>query len=791
MKKHLQILLLIAAFLMPEWAKAQSAEADSVDVIHYGLSFDMSGTSDRWVRASAEITYTLTRDCGQVTFDLICDTLYPVSVDGVMTRGFSYDPDLRILTVQAGGGQAGDTHVVLIPYITDGYVENYGWGGLHLDNGMYYNLGVAFKEYPHTFGRSTFPCRDNFYDKATYTLSVTSRPGWRALCSGIRLSEETHTDGTSTSVWSLDVPTPTYLVSIASAPFRIIEREYEGLYGSYPALLGFTSHDSTGVQGAYDILNDVIPMYERAFGPYRWGRVGYIATAQGSMEHANNICLYSGCMASEDNECQMTICHELGHAWFGNLVTCASQEDMWFNEGGATFCEEVATEAAFGREAATDYYRNKLKNVILSAHIDDLGYHALTGMSQYYTYGTTTYQKGALMWHSLRGILGDSLFYASMQRLFANCAFGNIGYEAFRDSLIAYTGKDLRGFFDFHIGTPGFVDYAIDYFGLGVGDLGGAVISLRQALRGTDQFAHGNLVPVTFFTLDHQQRAKRWIEFDGEASEVQPLDLPFYPAYAIVNLDHDLALACTDDTLSLTKKGLHNLGNSFCKVSLPQACDQPGAWIHVGHHFTTPVGQHDTIEGLVRMANRYWEVTGSIPYEVEVEGRFLYNQGSNGASGAAFIDQNFYERRQTLDSIYLLYRRDAAEAWSIVSHQRASGSTVSSGYFVSRLFPGQYTLAVMDTSAAHLAIRDFGSQDPVSGPQLKLFPNPAQQEFRIDMGGYDKNFDLYIYDISGKKVLQMSNLHDGSTLHHNLTAGSYIVLIQNKFLSLQSQIIIQ
>ena len=274
-------------------AAAQTAAEDSVDVLHYDLTLDMGNAVERQLRGVAELTFVLTKACDAVSFDLICDTLHPVSLDGMVTRGFSYDRDNARLSVYTQGGHAGDTHVLSVPYVTNGYVEGYGWGGLHFDRSIYYTLGVAFTGYPHVYGRSWFPCRDNFYDKATYRLTVTSQPGWSAQCGGLRLSETVNDDGSSTSVWAIEQPTPTYLVSVASAAWNTIEREYAGVYGTYPATLGYLNQDSARVAEAYDILEDVVPMYEHAFGPYRWGRIGYVATPKGSMEHVNNIGLSS------------------------------------------------------------------------------------------------------------------------------------------------------------------------------------------------------------------------------------------------------------------------------------------------------------------------------------------------------------------------------------------------------------------------------------------------------------------------------------------------------------------
>ena len=755
---------------------AQSAATDSVDVLHYDLHLSVSDLVPNEVRGTANITFVLTRGCDRVTFDLVFDTLFPVALDGTTTRGYSYDADNQLLTVNLNNGHAGDTHTVTVPYVSLGYVESYGWGGLHISNGLYYNLGVAFEEHPHVFGRAWFPCRDNFYDKATYHLAVTSPTRFRHLCGGVMQNEQLLGDTLRSTEWLIDNPTPTYLVSIAIAPFHIIQRDYQGLYDTYPALIGFSSQDSTNTYNAFNILEEVVPMYERAYAPYRWHRIGYVATPKGSMEHVNNIGLVDACIADPSNVCQMTICHELSHAWFGNLVTCASEGDMWINEGGATFSEEVATEAAFGREAATKYYLGKLSQVLCQAHLDDQGYRALSDMSTYYTYGTTTYQKGALVWHSLRGIMGDSLFYSCMRQLFDRCAFGNIDAYALRDSLSRYSGMDLNGFFDFHVFHPGFVDYCIEEV---EHDGTEHHVTLRQLLKGTEHYAHGCPVPITFLSADRSQRQKVWFVVDDTLAHLTTT-LPFQAAYAIVDLDRELSDACTDDTAILNRKGVTSLNNSFCKIYADNY-DNNG-WVHVGHHFAHPTG--DTIEGITRMADRYWQVTGN-PNST-LQGRFLYNQGSNGSSNASGIDLGFYDSRATIDSLCLLYRPNTSWPWQVISYTRTNSSTTATGYFTAPLYPGQYTLAVGNPDLPLMGIHT-----PAENPTFQLYPNPSSHEFRVDMGSYDKKFNLLIFDTTGKKMMEMNNLSSGDVVRHQLLPGSYVVLIQNNFISLQSQIIIQ
>ena len=759
---------------------AQTAEADSIDVLHYDLVLDMSDTAVRQVYGTAEITFVVTRDCSALTFDLICDAVSPVSLDGTVTRGFNYDRDNALLTVYAHG-HAGDTHVVSVPYTTSGYVESYGWGGLHLDDYIYYNLGAVFMMTPHVFGRSWFPCRDNFYDKATYRLTVTSKPGWRAICSGLKQSEVTHADGSNTSVWVIDHPTPTYLASVSSAPWRIIERQYESVYGTYPALIGYMNRDSVQVYDKFDVLEDVLPMFERAFGPYRWDRVGYIATPKGSMEHVSNIGLVDACIAVSDNACQMTTCHELGHAWFGNLLTCASEGDMWINEGGASFCEEVAAEALWGRGVATNNYLDKLRKVLLTAHLQDNGYRALSGMSTYYTYGTTTYDKGALVWHSLRGLMGDSLFYDCMNKLFERCAFGNIDAIALRDSLSLYSGMDLEGFFDFHVFTPGFVDFVVERL---VTDGNTATLTLRQQLRGTEHYAHGQRVPVTFFSSDEQQ-CDQWMTVDDSVA-TQSFVLPFVANYAVVDYHDLISDAATNNVIRLTGTGNYDMGNTFCKVYVGQRAATPiNHRVQVTHHFTHPTG--DTVAGVVRMADHYWEVN-TAPWDNAISIRLLYNMGANSSSGASGLDMGFYDKGATLDSIGVMYRPDAHHPWQMVSRKRIASSNMSTGYFTTPLFIGQYALAVVDTNLVGIS-QPLATEE--SGTRLRLFPNPSHTQFQVEVEGYDKKFDLAMFDTSGKKVLSINGLSNGDTVRHDLPAGSYIVIIKNNYVSLQSQIIVQ
>lgn len=761
MKKIVHILLL--GMLLA--ALPTHAQTDSVDILHYDIHLDIDHNAAQILQGRANITLLLQRTMPTFTLDLKQAVLDSLLLNGQPLTDISYAQSL--LTIPSSGINPGDTTQLTIFYHTGGYVESYGWGGFHMDNNIHYNLGVAFNEYPHNFGRSWYPCRDNFHDKATYDLTATTKPGWSALCSGELQSTTTNDDNSTTSHWNLSLPTPTYLVSVAVAPFSTIQRNYQGLYGTYPATIGYLNHDSTRVYQAYDILEDVIPMYERCFGPYRWGRIGYVSTPKGSMEHANNIALVSSCMANTSVGCQSVICHELSHAWFGNLVTCATSLDMWFNEGGASFCEEIAMEAAFGPAYAKEFATDNLEAVLRTTHITDDGYKPLYGQTPEYTYGSTVYDKGAIVWHTIRGYLGDSLFYTSMQRLFNNMAFSNITSTQLRDSLSLYTGQDLTDLFDFHVFGPGFQDFRIDRM---EPHTNGASINIRQQLVGTDTYANSNRLPITFF--DNQlNTATRTIEFDGAETQ-QEVQLPFTPTLAIVDLAGTLSKASITDTLMPYKKGVIELPSAHFKTNVKKVDSTTVTLLSVTHHWTSPDPSANT--GHIRLAKRYWTVDGIIPSGTSMNGMFRYSK-AGGSATYANLDLGFYQTSSTLDSIQLLYRQDSSHPWNIVKSQ-CNGNSNEGFFVVNNLKKGEYTLAVIDSSMLDI-------QDPIqeipNTPAIEILPNPNKDCFTLHLI-LPGNYTIVIRDLKGRRILTRRGISSQTTISHNLPAGIYFVEIKDK-----------
>lgn len=756
-------ILFIVGMLFCGRIVAQDGTPDSIDALHYDLRLDIGNLYNKQIAGSAAVTMRILRPVDSLALELCPAIVDSVWVDG-NSVSFFFDQEARLIK-SPFSGTMGDTVTMTVFYRKGQHIMPQGWGGFYFDNNIYYNLGIAIYEYPHNAGKSWFPCRDNFTDKATYSLSITAKPGWRAICSGVQTDEVQHDDGSLTTAWELDHPTPTYLVGVAVAPFHIIERDYVSEYATYPAILGFLNHDSTNVWRTYENMSKVIPMFESCFGPYRWDRVGYVSTPKGSMEHSANIAFTTQCMASQQEACLATMSHEFAHSWFGNMVTCANSKDMWINEGGASFCEEVAIQAITQDEEPMhyrDFARQNLRDVLLNTHVKDDGFKPLYGQTWQYTYGSTVYNKGATVWHSLRGYMGDSVFYSSLRTLFDRAAFHNLDSWQLRDSLSLYSGIDLTDFFDFHVFRPGFVDYVIDSLHNGSN---GTTIYVRQKLYGADTMMDGNRVWVTFFSPE-MMAEKRLVTFDG-ASTAATFQMPFEPAFAIVDLDEELSKASLAQQLTIKEKRSVTLDDALCRIDTRKVVEGDSVWLHVSHHWSRP--DSSLSPQIEKIADHYWTVSGRVPEGFTLSGMFYFCSSGEDHT----LDEDLLPDVSQFGKMRLMYRSSAKDNWRVLSSRHTNGT--SQCYFIdNNLKVGEYTLALIDTNYVGI-----DTEHPTPNTQYTIYPNPTNGRITVKCANGQQNSELTleVTNTIGQVVCRRKDIRCGHDIDLGLMAGFYVIKV--------------
>jgi hypothetical protein len=155
--------------------------------------------------------------------------------------------------------------------------------------------------------------------------------------------------------------------------------------------------------------------------------------------------------------------HEYAHQWFGDMVTCGSWQELWLNEGFATYCGT----ALFPEYVAPAYYKPYLQSIFNSAVSQPNGSVFVTDTADVNRLFSSrlTYNKGAYVLHMLRGVLGDSTFFRGVRRYLNDPAirFGYARTADLRRNLELESGRDLSVFFQKWIYGEGYPNYHAEW----------------------------------------------------------------------------------------------------------------------------------------------------------------------------------------------------------------------------------------------------------------------------------------------------------------------------------------
>ncbi len=735
-------------------AQGHFTERDTIDVLHYDISLDMGHHQARHIQGACEVTLQLLQPTEQVALGLESAVIDSVLVDGVLVAASAVGYDSHRLRVPVEGG-VGDTLRVKVCY------GSYGWqgsdGGFWCDPDKFYNLGEDRHVRPFSMGRSWFPCSDSVYDRATYGFAITAAPGWTALCSGEHDSTVAHADGSKTFYYTLAHPIPTYLVGVNVAQYHVYQRDAVGHYGTYPLRVACFNADSADVAQCFASFDTTLSRFERWFGPYRWGGIGFSAGGDDvGMEHVNNICI-SRTVSTSYSQMGYLIDHEFAHQWFGNVITCDNLRDMWFNEGGATFADQLVVGKTYDRSSSLQFAKLRVMSQLPKG---EGGFHPLCGMPQEYSFMSNTYHKGAMVFHELRHLLGDSVFFDMIRTLFARNAYTNMDSYQLRDSMSLYSGVDLTDFYDFHVFSPGYASYHVD--SLHTVD-GTTTVWMSQLLWGAPRYCGQARVPVTFFT-EEGDSITRDVVSHGRYSQGQ-FRLPFTPDYAIVDYYGVTAAANITDNVVVAPGQARPYNATHIELRPSRMADT------LRLKATLQLGRSDDPlpSGIKRWCSRRWIINGHVPQGYNCNTLFYF--GDNYWVN----DMDFYTGTSCHDSIRLFYRKDASQPWQLKRNTtigRSSGGTTflnSSG-----LQSGEYILAVVD--AALLGIDGDGVVQPPVGAVFTLLPNPAQGSTEVCLQGVAGKGELRVLDAAGREVCRQAMNGQRCTLSTAaFPAGLYFV----------------
>lgn len=771
--KH--FIIIIFALISFTILKAQTSpdynkwHGDSVNVLHYDIHLDITQLYERSISGYTEVTLTpVVESFNEFALDLLKMTIDSILIDDQKHEDFSYND--TIIHIDLGLELLRGEEIKVKIFYNGNPKKDPQWGGFYMSNSYAYNIGVGMGSDPVCIGRTWFPCVDDFVDRAKYDYYITIKDAMEAVCGGIKIGEENHNDDTKTVHWRSNQQYPTYLASVAVGDYAVISDSYSGLEKEIPIINYAFHEDSAGVVSSLRDIKVVMAVFEDLFGPYQFDRVGYVTVpfGAGAMEHAMNIAMAPSALDGSLDE-EEIIYHELSHMWFGDWVTCKTANDMWINEGWASYCEAIFLEHIYGEERFRDYVRSRHDMVLKSAHVDDGNFYAVSNVPLDHTYGTTSYDKGADRVHTIRGYLGDELFYKAVKEYLIQFGDSCASSEDIRDVFTEATGIDMTDFFDAWIFSPGFPHFSIDAYSFSEnGDKYDINLTMRQKLRAQETFANSNRVEVTVMDKDWNMET-HLVEFDGEKQDVS-IESSIYPEAVFVDHNEKISDAISNHVKTVNEDKIYYFSNTNLTVNVEEITDS--AYISAEFNWVKPDKYGEQENGMIISEYFYWKVSGIFPEDFSAKGKFFYNINT-------FSDENLNYK---FDTLRLVYREDANHKWHYID-QTYNGTPISGEITIPELLPGEYALA---TNIWPIHIHENLNN---SGSILKVYPNPTKDEFNFEFEKNLKNGQITIYDVKGQ-VLYEEKIGKQTTIHWSPNAlqdSIYFVQITSKGKILDAQ----
>ncbi|HET9487556.1 MAG TPA: M1 family metallopeptidase [Chryseosolibacter sp.] len=336
-----------------------------------------------------------------------------------------------------------DTRTVSIEYETSPDAEALQWLTPQQTAGK--KFPFLFTQSQAILARSWVPCQDTPGIRFTYEADVTVPKDLLAMMSA---SNPQQKNSSGQYHFEMKQPISSYLLALAvgDITFKPIS-ERSGVYAEKEIIDKATWE--------FEDLEKMIAAAEALYGPYQWERYDVLVLPPsfpfGGMENPR-LTFATPTILAGDRSLTSLIAHELAHSWSGNLVTNATWNDFWLNEGFTVYFETRIMEKLYGKD-----YGEMLASLNLQDLHDEIeslrrkGQFAdtrlkleLEGRNPDEGVTSIAYNKGYFFLRSLEEKYGREKFDAFLKDYFSDNAFGSMNTEAFK----SYIGKYYKNKFN-------------------------------------------------------------------------------------------------------------------------------------------------------------------------------------------------------------------------------------------------------------------------------------------------------------------------------------------------------
>ena len=363
--------------------------------------------------------------------ELVLDT-YDLTVDTVLVDGkavtFKLDPKIKFLGCALHIPIDTNSRKVMITYKTGADARALQWLGAEQTHDK--KFPFLYTQSESIYARSWIPCADGPGIRFTYNARVKAPKGLLALMSAENQFTKNDSD---TYHFKMEIPIPAYLMALAvgDIAFKSIDAR-TGVFAE-PGLID-------KARAEFEDVGKMVTNAEQLYGPYRWGRYDVLVLPSGfpigGMENPR-LTFSTPTIIAGDRSLVSLIAHELAHSWSGNLVTNATWDDFWLNEGFTDYFERRITEQMLGASYSDMLWELGYQDLV--ENVNELGAKSkdtwlkldLKGRDPDDGLTDIPYEKGSHFLKLIEISVGRERFDKFLKKYFDDHAFKTITTEAF------------------------------------------------------------------------------------------------------------------------------------------------------------------------------------------------------------------------------------------------------------------------------------------------------------------------------------------------------------------------
>lgn len=525
---------------------ARNMNTNNYDLKYHRLELNVD-PSESFISGKVTSHFEAKESIATVVFELVNNmTVSEVKQRGV-SLSFTQNNDDEVVITLPQIQQQGVLDSLSISY--SGNPVSSGFGSFEVTT---HNGDPVLWTLSEPFGaKAWWPCKQDLIDKVDSVDFYITTPRFNpsneeyvAVANGLEMNQTIQGDNKTTH-YHHGYPIPAYLMAIAVTNYTVYSHTVENNGSPFEIVNYVYPEDLSYAQQRTPVTVDIMNLFADKFEPYPYADEKY-GHAQmgwgGGMEHTT--------VSFMGNFSRGLIAHELGHQWFGDKVTCGSWQDIWLNEGFATYMSGMVYENLDGNDDFRSWKQGQINSATdYSGGSVYVPAQDTTSVNRIFS-GRLSYDKASMVVHMLRKKLGDANFFQGATNYLNDPAltFGYAKTEDLKRNMEAVSGEDLTEFINDWIYGEGYPSYTIMWNQANSGSIN-VKISQTQSHSSVSFFeapvtlrlkgSQGESLDVVLNNTSNEQTFQPPVDFTVQRVQ-------FDPEFDLISRNNNVVLGTTD-----------------------------------------------------------------------------------------------------------------------------------------------------------------------------------------------------------------------------------------------------